>query len=251
MLFGGETAQSYYEEGLTSAMKGDLDQAVVYFRRALQLDGRLYQAYHQIGRCLLRQGKAEEALPCFERALRFLGDLSAPRLDLGFALLQLGRIEAARELFAGLLQEKPEESRAVFGLAYCAFAKGQWETTVNLVQRTIETGRVQFDTHFLLARAADRANMLDISTVHYQKAEKLMDQSIEASPEQVAGYYLRGQVHYGLGQYSAALEDVEMALKYVQPGRRYVAYNELFSQEEIVALKQSLLNELNIAEEGN
>jgi tetratricopeptide (TPR) repeat protein len=248
MLFGGETAQSYYEEGLTSAIKGDLDQALLYFRRALQLDDQLHQARHQIGRCLLRQGKAEEALPSLDKAARALAEVSAPRVDLGFAFLQLGRIEAARDIFAGLLQEKPNEARAVLGLAYCACGKGQWETALGLAQRAIELGRTQFDTHFLIARAADKVNRVDISTAHYQKAEELMNQSIEASPDHPAGYYLRARVHHGLGRYTAALDDIENALKYVRPGQRYAAYNELFSQEEIVAYKESLLVELNASD---
>ncbi len=241
MLFGGETAQSYYEEGLTAAIKGDMDQAIRYFQRANELDAGLHQAQYQIGRCLLRQGKAQAALPLLEAATRNLQGLIPPRLDLGFAFLHLRHTEAARGVFSEILRENPEEPRAILGLAYCAFSKGHWETTINLVQHTIELGRVQFDTHFLLARAADKANMPDVSTIHYQKAEELMNQSIEATPEQPAGYYLRGRVYFGLGQRKAALEDVEMALKYVLPNRRYYAYNEIFSREEISSLKESIL----------
>lgn len=244
MLFGGETAQSYYEEGLTSAMKGDLDQAILYLRRAYQMDSKLSQAQYQIGRCLMRLGKTEEALPCLHFAARALPELSAPRVDLAFALLQLGKIDLARETFAALLQENPYESRAVLGLAYCAFRREQWETAVNLVQRSIEMGRVQFDTHFLLARAADVVGMVDISTAHYQKAVELINASIEANPEHVTGYYLRGRVHHGLGQYSAALEDMDLALKYALPDRHYAAYNEIFSLDDIIACKEAILKEL-------
>lgn len=244
MLFGGETAQSYYEEGLTAAMKGDLDLAVRYFRRAYALDAGLHSAQHQTGRCLLRQGNAEEALPLLQAAAKKLPGLSAPQLDTGFALLQLGRIEEARNTFAALLQEKPDEPRAVMGLAYCAFEREQWETAVNLVQRSIEMGRVQFDTHFLLARAADKTNMLDVSTAHYRKAEELMNKSIEATPDQAAGYYLRGRVYRGLGQFSAALDDMEAAEKHAQDDRRYYAYNEIFSKQDIRSEKESLLAEL-------
>lgn len=244
MLFGGETAQSYYEEGLTSAMKGNLDQAILYFRRAYQMNAGLYQAQYQVGRCLMRLGKAEEALPCLHFAVRALPELSAPRVDLAFALLQLGRTDLARETFAALLQENPDESRAVLGLAYCAFHRAQWETAVNLVQRSIEMGRVQFDTHFLLARAADKVGMVDISTAHYQKAVELINASIEANPEHVTGYYLRGRVYHGLGQYSAALEDMDLALKYALPDRHYAAYNEIFSRDDIRACKEAVLKEM-------
>lgn len=250
MLFGGETARSYYEEGLTSAMKGDLDQAIQYFRRACQMDPSLHQAQYQVGRCLLRQGKTEAALPSLQQAARALPGLSAPRISLGFAFLQLGRLELARDTFAALLQENPDESRAVLGLAYCAFEKGQWETTVNLLQRTLEMGRVQFDTHFLLARAADRIGLVDVSTSHYRKAVDLINTSIEANPEQATGYYLRGRVYHSLGQYSAALEDMDLALQHALPDRQYTAYNEVFSREEIAACREVILKELKTQDEA-
>ena len=93
MLFGGETAQSYYEEGLTASMKGDLDKAIRYFQRACELDAGLHNARHQIGRCLLRQGNAEAALPLLRAVSQKLPASTAPVLDTGYALLQLGRID--------------------------------------------------------------------------------------------------------------------------------------------------------------
>ena len=35
MVFGGETADSYYDEGVTASMKGDVAQAVRHFKKAL------------------------------------------------------------------------------------------------------------------------------------------------------------------------------------------------------------------------
>jgi len=242
MLFGGETAQSYYEEGLTASMKGDLDKAIRYFQRACELDAGLHNARHQIGRCLLRQGNAEAALPLLRAVSQKLPASTAPVLDTGYALLQLGRIDEARKTFSSLLQVKPDEPRAVMGLAYCAFSKEQWETAVNLVQRSIELGRVQFDTHFLLARAADKAGLLDISTAHYKKAEELMTKSIEATPDQAPGYYLRARVYWALGQLNAALDDMETAHTYMQAGRRYFAYNEIFTSQDILTARESLRN---------
>ncbi|HOH31035.1 MAG TPA: tetratricopeptide repeat protein [Candidatus Hydrogenedentes bacterium] len=244
MLFGGETAQSYFEEGLTAAMKGDLEKAIGYFRRAYELDCSLHNAQHQIGRCLLRQGNAEAALPLLRSAAQKMPVSTSPLLDTGFALLQLRHIDEARKTFASLLQTRPDEPRAVMGLAYCAFARGQWETATNLVQRSIEMGRVQFDTHFLLARAADKSDLIDVSTSHYKKAEELINKTIEATPDQAAGYYLRGHVYWGLGQLGAALDDMENAEKHMQPGRRYYAYNESFSSEDICAAKESLRSAL-------
>ena len=41
MAFGGETADSYYDEGLTASMKGDLRGAIAHFEKAIQLDNSM------------------------------------------------------------------------------------------------------------------------------------------------------------------------------------------------------------------
>ena len=62
MLFGGENAESYYDEGLTAAMKGDFEKAVAHFQKATTLDGAFAAAWYQLGRCWLRLGRVPEAV---------------------------------------------------------------------------------------------------------------------------------------------------------------------------------------------
>ncbi|MGI6139919.1 MAG: tetratricopeptide repeat protein [Candidatus Hydrogenedentales bacterium] len=244
MLFGGDSAQSYYEEGLTSAIKGNYEEAIRYFKEALKRDKYLYQAEHQIGRCLLRQGKTKEALPILEKAVKHLDELSAPKIDLGNALIQQGQIKGARDIFSYLLKTKPQEKRAVLGLAYCAFHEAQWETAAGLLQRTLELGRSQFDVHFLLAQAADKMGEFQLAIAQYQQAENLMQQSIEATPDQAAAYYLLARVHEGMGYYNRAVEDIDQALLYAEEGQCYSAYNILFSRETMLAYKETLTTKL-------
>ncbi|HNT87522.1 MAG TPA: tetratricopeptide repeat protein, partial [Candidatus Hydrogenedentes bacterium] len=61
MAFGGESAESYYDEGLTAAMKGDVEQAIALFKQAVQLDSSFLAAFHQLARCYLRTGQSEKA----------------------------------------------------------------------------------------------------------------------------------------------------------------------------------------------
>lgn len=244
MLFGGETADSYYEEGVTAAMKGDLDQAIRHLTRALELNTEMHNARHQLGKCYMRQGKPDQARRCLEVAAQKLPGLSQPRVDLGFVLLTLGKIEAARAQFSEALNIKTDDARAVLGLGCCAFECKQWETATRLAQRALELGRVHFDAHFLLARAADNAGMLELSTPHFRRAIELMDQSIETNPDQTAGYYLRGSVYFETQQYPAAKEDFETALKLADKERHYSAYHQHFTYVDILTMLGRCLLEL-------
>ena len=68
MAFGGDNPESYYDEGLTAAMRGDYPLAIQYFKKAVQLDNQFLPAYQQMAKCHLRMGhaaKASELLPQF------------------------------------------------------------------------------------------------------------------------------------------------------------------------------------------
>jgi len=236
MLFGGETAESYYEEGVTAVMKGDLDQAARHLTRALELDASMYGAHHQLGKCRMRQGRMKEAVQHLEKATRNLPELAPPHVDLGFALLTLNNIDNAREQFSAALQIKSDDARAVLGLGYCAFERQQWETAAGLVSRALELGRIHFDAHFLLAQALDRAGMLEEAMPHFKKALELMDQSIETNPEQPTGYYLRGSVYFLLQHFVNARQDFEAARERADHERHYAAYHHHFNYCDILAM---------------
>ena len=60
--FGGDNAESYYDDGLTASMKGDLERAITCFEKAIHLDRSLAAAYHQIAKCYLRLGLGRRAV---------------------------------------------------------------------------------------------------------------------------------------------------------------------------------------------
>ncbi|MCH7909739.1 MAG: hypothetical protein IIB38_08995, partial [Candidatus Hydrogenedentes bacterium] len=61
MAFGGETADSYYDEGLTASIHGDLAAAASHFEKAIHLDNSMGPAYHQLGKCYTRMGRSKAA----------------------------------------------------------------------------------------------------------------------------------------------------------------------------------------------
>ena len=248
MAFGGDTAESYYDEGLTASMKGDVDQAVAFFKKAVQLDNSFLPAFHQLARCYVRIGQAEKAAELLRQVLAIKPSLVPPRVDLGFALLDLGHPGEARKHFTDALAMKATESRAHLGLARCSFDEGQWEAAVELARESIATGGANFAALFLLGRAARLAGLLEESAEALNRADALLEKSIETNPEAVEGYFLRGEVHFSHEDFSKALEFYRAAEDRAEPGKRYSAYGENFNRLDVLAKRGLCLQRLGRAE---
>lgn len=235
MLFGGDNAESYYDEGLTAAMKGDLETAVAHFNRATQLDPTFATAWYQLGRCLLRQGATGEAAAALEKALALSPGMTVARIELGYALFKAGNTDQANRVFAQVLDEKPDTPRAILGLGYCAYQAKNWDTAMALADRAASGTSDRFEALFLSGRAAHMMRLKEAALDRLFAADALIDRLIEASPDQPEGYYLRGQIYFLTGEYAKALEHFNAAMERSQPGRRYAVYNEIFDQVEIIA----------------
>jgi tetratricopeptide (TPR) repeat protein len=239
MAFGGETAESYHDEGLTASMRGDLATAVSHFERAIHLDSKFSAAYHQLGRCYLRMGDPAKAIRILEPLVRSRPELILARLDLGHAYLEAGDVEKGREQFTRILDMKQDDARAYLGLADAAFQEGNWEGAASLAQSVRDQGVSNFAGLFLLGRAAKLAGQLELSQQAMQEADALLEQSIELNPEQPEAYYLRGEICFAQDDFPEALKHYREAADCADPSRHYAAFGEYFSYVDILA-KQGL-----------
>jgi len=244
MAFGGEDAESYYDEGLTASMRGDLRGALTHFERAIQLDNSMATAYHQLGKCYHRLGKPKKAVTFLEQVVSKKPELLPAKIDLAYALLSLNRTDAARTHFLEVTQQRRENNRAVLGLALCSFQEGQWESAVLLAQEAIALGGANFAGYYLLGRAARLADRPEIAIEAHKRADALIEKSIETAPDQPEGYYLRGELHFAQEDYAKALDAYRAAEDRAQPDKHYAAYGEHFSKLDIIARRGLCLRQL-------
>ena len=154
MAFGGENAESYYDEGLTAVMKGDIKRAIEFFMHAIKLDSSFVMAYQQLGRCFLRIGQTERAVHVLQQVLARKPTLIPARIDLGYALLQHGNIPEARSQFSQVVQIQTQSSKGHLGLAHVEFQLGNWAQASALAQAAKNLGSANFAVLFLLGKAA-------------------------------------------------------------------------------------------------
>jgi tetratricopeptide (TPR) repeat protein len=97
--------------------KGEFEQAVDAYRRAIALDGSDAWSMNNLGLLYLEQGFDEDALPYLAKAVLMKEDVAAFHNNLGMALEHQGRFVAAAAAYHGALTADPGYRKAKQNLA--------------------------------------------------------------------------------------------------------------------------------------
>ena len=97
--------------------KGEFEQAVDAYRRAIALDGSDAWSMNNLGLLYLEQGFVEDALPYLAKAVMMKEKVAAFHNNLGMALEHQGRFVAAATAYRGALTADPGYKKATQNLA--------------------------------------------------------------------------------------------------------------------------------------
>ena len=97
--------------------KGDFEQAVDAYRRAIALDGSDAWSMNNLGLLYLEKGFVEDALPYLAKAVMLKENVAAFHNNLGMALEHQGRFVAAATAYKGALTADPGYKKATKNLA--------------------------------------------------------------------------------------------------------------------------------------
>jgi protein O-mannosyl-transferase len=113
-----ESASTQYNLGYAFALSGRRDDAVKQFREGLRLDPDYAQAHNNLAAMLQLAGQFDEALDHYRRALALRPDNVEARGNLAQLLSRQGRsVEAVTE-FEQVLAARAEDPQALSGLAW-------------------------------------------------------------------------------------------------------------------------------------
>lgn len=233
--FGGENAESYYDEGLTASMKGELERAAEYFQKAIHADSSMANAYHQLGKCQSRLGRHKTAVHLLAQVVHKRPTQTAPRIDLGMSLIHLNRLDAAREQFEAALQQEPTNVKAMLGMAQADFHEGNWDAALAQAQAAHINGGNNFSVLFMLGRVAKLKGDVAQASKMLEKADAVIEKYLEMNPGKPEGHFLRGEVAYVQDNFASALEHYRAAEDQAKPDRMYLAYGENFSMADCIA----------------
>jgi tetratricopeptide (TPR) repeat protein len=112
--------------------KGDFEQAVDAYRRAIALDGSDAWSMNNLGLLYLEHGFVEDALAYLAKAVQMKENVAAFHNNLGMALEHQGRFVAAATAYKGALTAEPGYKKATQNLARVEAVKSGQEEPFDL-----------------------------------------------------------------------------------------------------------------------
>ena len=121
-----QSAERYNRLGYESVKKGCLDEAVDYFRRALQLNPDSAGAHSNLGNALNDQDRFDEAIEYLERAIQIQPDCAEAHNNLGNALRNKGLIDEAIAACGRAIKLRPDYAVARSNRALLRLLNGEF-----------------------------------------------------------------------------------------------------------------------------
>jgi tetratricopeptide (TPR) repeat protein len=134
---------AYNNLGVVQVEKGQVDEAIVDYRRSLRLHPDYPEAHYNLGSALLHNGQADDAIQECESALALLPNEPDAHVVLGNAFLVKNEVDQAIGEYAKALTIRPDDSNAHYNLGVAFQQKGETERAAREFEKANELERLQ------------------------------------------------------------------------------------------------------------
>jgi Flp pilus assembly protein TadD len=186
--------------------KGNVDEAIPRYQRALEIDPNYAQAHNNLGTALFLRGDVDGAISHYQRALQIKPDDAEARLALGNALLQKGNADEAISQYQRALETNPGFAEAHNNLGNALFRKGNMDEARTHYQRALQIEPGYAVARFGLADVLLRIGSLDEAISQYKEA-------LQITPNNAAAHCNLGQLLLQKGSAAEAISHYQKALE--------------------------------------
>jgi tetratricopeptide (TPR) repeat protein len=159
--------------GVALFEKGQVDDAVAQYEKALEINPNYVAAHYNLGNALFRKGQLDEAIAQFQKALEINPKDAEAHINLGNALLQKEQLDEAVGQFQKAVEINPNDAEARYDLGNALFQKGQLDEAVAQFQKALAIDPNSFATHYNLGVALFQKGQLDEAITQFQEVLRL------------------------------------------------------------------------------
>jgi len=168
-----------YNLGNALLQKGAVDEAIAHYQKALQINPDYAKACNNLGNVLVQKGSVNEAIIHFQKALQIKPDFAEAHDNLGNALLRKGKVDEAIVHFQKALQIEPDFAEPCNNLGIALAQKGQVAEAIAHFQRALQIKPDFAEAHNNLDTALRKMGNVAEAITHLQKILQIQPDSPE------------------------------------------------------------------------
>jgi tetratricopeptide (TPR) repeat protein len=150
--------------------KGQLDEAVACFKRAIAIDPKYATAHYNLGNAMMAKGQLDEAIACYKRANACDPKLAQAHSNLGLSLQSKGQLDEAVACFKRAIACDPKDATAHYNLGGALHDKGQLDEAIACYERAIAYDPKHAEAHNNLGLALQAKGKLDEAIACFKRA---------------------------------------------------------------------------------
>ena len=167
--------------GLTFAQQGKIEEAISYYRKALQLNRNSVHTHNNLGVALLERGQIGDAISHFVTALRLKSDYAETHNNLGVAMFRQGQFDRATAHYREALRLDPDFGKAHNNLGNVLVEKGQFDEAIFHYSMALKTKAHYPEAHNNLGVALAQQGKMNEAIVQFKEALRLKPDYTQAS----------------------------------------------------------------------
>jgi len=168
-----------YNAGAVLHLKGKLDDAISYYRKVLSVKPDYTDAHYSLGAALKAQGKTDEAISHFNRTIKLRPDYTEAYNELGSISLSRGKFDEAVNYYRRAIGAKPDCAQAHYNLGNTFLSQGKFKEAAECFQQALRIKPDYAEAHCNLGAVLKQAGRFDEAIGHYKEALKVKPDSPE------------------------------------------------------------------------
>src|SRR5438270_4782135 len=197
---------AYSNLGSFLSGRGDVDEAIRDFRKALELWPDQSKDHNNLGKALVQKGRIAEAMDHFQTALRISPDDPDTETNIGAALLQQGDVDGAISHLQRAVEKWPRHAQAHINLGDALLQKRETDAAIAEYGKTLELPFDHAETLYSIGNALRQKGDVEEAIIQYRAAIGLRPDFANAHNNLANSLRQVGRIEEAVHEYEAALK---------------------------------------------
>lgn len=138
----------FYQVGLNYQEKGQLQEAIYFYQKAIQIDSNITDAYYNLGTIFKRRGQLDEAITCYQKVLQINPGYIEAYYDFVDAVQEKAKPGVDSSYYNRIIQDIPNYLESYLNLGVVFEERGLLDEAITCYEKVlhIQTLKVHMGT---------------------------------------------------------------------------------------------------------